>query len=409
MLLATEPSFEFLKLIQILCWILLPIAAVAFLLTVYLHYRRRKKASQPSTTSEEEFIKASPELLGYTNGDGDYIFFDQSSVITEYKKKLSYHNARYTALRHDFEKLETKYAELAGYAAATFMNPKLHDMENNHPQIPKSLQAEIDDISAQYKTEKEEFLKQLKQLNQVNKNLENEAQALQDQVNLQSANEDETLAILNRWKEDNTSLKLQVMEQRYVQDVLVEKKAQIEFLEAQLEHRIKNNHHAEQQRLDAIAELEEEKMQRLETNRKVDALKFEVLQKQEEADKLHMVLCGKEEELEASRQTINSKAEYITWLEKALAETKQQNELLHILTADNKNLVHSLRDQLSATEAANEQLSEKLETNKQLLQQLNKDIISTLSEGGGHSPVVVLRPEYASDELIVSGRVLGNV
>ena len=185
MLLATEPSFEFFKLIQILCWILLPIAFMAMLLTVFLHYRRRRKASKPKTTSEEEFIKASPELLGYTNGDGDYIFFDQSSVIAEYKKKLSYNNARYTALRHDFEKLETKYAELAGYAAATFMNPKLHDMGSSHPQISKSLQAEIDDISAQHKAEKEELLKKIKQLSQVNKNLENETQALQDQANMQ--------------------------------------------------------------------------------------------------------------------------------------------------------------------------------------------------------------------------------
>ena len=121
----------------------MPVAAVAMLLTVFFHYRRRKKAGRQATVSEEEFIKASPELLGYTNGDGEYIFFDQSSVITEYKKKLSYHHARYTALRHDFDKLEVKYAELAGYAAAMLMNPKSIDMESSHPQISKTLQAEI--------------------------------------------------------------------------------------------------------------------------------------------------------------------------------------------------------------------------------------------------------------------------
>ena len=360
MLLATGPSFEFIKLIQILCWILLPLAAMVMLLTVFFHYRRRKKAMHQATVSDEEFIKASPELLGYTNGDGAYIFFDQSSVIAEYKKKLSYHHARYTALRHDFDKLETKYAALAGYAAAKSMNPKSIVMESSHPQIPKSLQAEIDNISAQHKAEKEELLKQLKQVNLVNKNLENEAQALQDQLNMQSMNEDEKLAILNRWKEDNTSLKLKVIEQQYLQDLLNEKKAQIEFLQIQLEQRIKNSHQLEQQRMDAIAELEEEKLQHSETARKVDALKFESLQKQEETDKLQMVLCGKEEQLIENQQAINSKVEYITRLENVLAETKQQNELLHRMAADNKNHAFSLQDQLSAAESTNEQLSEKL-------------------------------------------------
>ena len=49
MLLATGPSFEFLKLIQILCWISSAnCALVAFLITVFLHYRQagEKPASQ---------------------------------------------------------------------------------------------------------------------------------------------------------------------------------------------------------------------------------------------------------------------------------------------------------------------------------------------------------------------------
>ncbi|HET9434365.1 MAG TPA: hypothetical protein VFO37_11445, partial [Chitinophagaceae bacterium] len=67
MLLATGPSFEFVRLIQILCWILLPVAAAAILLTVILHYRQKRKDSRLDSGSEEEFLKASPELLGYTN------------------------------------------------------------------------------------------------------------------------------------------------------------------------------------------------------------------------------------------------------------------------------------------------------------------------------------------------------
>ena len=164
MLLATGPSFEFVRLIQILCWILLPVAAAAILLTVILHYRQKRKDSRLDSGSEEEFLKASPELLGYTNGDGEYIFFDQSSVLAEYKKKLMYYHARYTALRHDFDKLELKYDALGTYATAKFMDPTIsEDVEVAYRQIPKALQKEIDNISAQHKAEQQELLKDSQQ------------------------------------------------------------------------------------------------------------------------------------------------------------------------------------------------------------------------------------------------------
>ena len=114
--------------------------------------------------SEEEFLKASPELLGYTNGDGEYVFFDQSSVLAEYKKKLLYYHARYTALRHDFAKLELKYNALGTYATAKFMDPTIsEDIEVAYRQIPKALQKEIDDINAQHNAEKQELLKDSQQ------------------------------------------------------------------------------------------------------------------------------------------------------------------------------------------------------------------------------------------------------
>ena len=164
MLLATGPSLEFVKLIQILCWILLPLGAAAMLVTIILHYLHKRKASRLAAISEEEFLKASPELLGYTNGDGEYIFFDQSTALAEYKRKLLYYHARYNALRHDYDKLELKYDALGSYATAKFMNPTIsEDIEVAYRQIPKALQEEIAGVCAQHKTEKEELLKESQQ------------------------------------------------------------------------------------------------------------------------------------------------------------------------------------------------------------------------------------------------------
>ena len=42
MLLTTVPSFEFVKFIQILCLIILPVSLVAIILTVIFHYRKKR-------------------------------------------------------------------------------------------------------------------------------------------------------------------------------------------------------------------------------------------------------------------------------------------------------------------------------------------------------------------------------
>ena len=83
MLLATGSAFDFVKFIQILCWIILPVLFLAVLLTIFLHYRKKKIEKAEAGNGDEEFIDGSPELLGYTKGDGEYVFFDHSSLISE--------------------------------------------------------------------------------------------------------------------------------------------------------------------------------------------------------------------------------------------------------------------------------------------------------------------------------------
>jgi hypothetical protein len=258
MLLATGPSFEFVRLIQILCWILLPIGAVAILLTVFFHYRNKRKSSRMNESSEEEFLKASPELLGYTNGDGEYVFFDQSSILAEYKKKLLYYHARYTALRHDFDKLELKYEALGAYATAKFKDPTISgEIEVAYRQIPKALQKQIDEINAQHEAAKQELLKD-------------------------------------------------------------------------------------------------------------------------------------------SQQALISSIEYIESLKNELVELKQQNSLLETTAKEYKQLACSLQNRLSQTEVVKEQLVERLETNEQLLEQLNNDVNTSVEAKDVQSPVISLRSGYAS-------------
>src|SRR5882672_6183732 len=126
MLLVAGPTPEFLKFIQILCWIVLPVLVLIVLVTVFLHYRKKRKEPDKENTaaSKDKFMQASPEQVGYTNGDGQYVLFDHSNLIREYKNRLIHSHACVTALERDLTNMEAKYVALAGYVQTNFITTK---------------------------------------------------------------------------------------------------------------------------------------------------------------------------------------------------------------------------------------------------------------------------------------------
>jgi len=396
MLLATGPSFEFIRFLQVLGWIILPVSLIALLVTIILHRRKKRLGIVDSDEAEERLIQASPEQLGYTRGDGEYVFFDHSPLIGEYKQRLSYNHARFTALRHDFDKLHEKYKDLASFTATKFIHDKKNFMENTYEQMPQPMQEDIASVAAAYKTEKEELVSQVNRMMQSLKTLETENRALQDQVDIRTASDDEKAMMLNRWITENTTLREKVAEQQCLQEVLDEKKSQIEFLQNQLENRVRNNYQSEQQRVKVAAELEEERVEHVKTLQSVNAMKTELLRQQEEADKLQVILCGKEEQLLEKQQQLSVKQDHISWLENILQETKQQNELLNASSMDDKTIIDALKEQCSKEESRVQYLEQKLSGNKQMMQRLHKELSLFMDEKEGQPPVITLHPDYGN-------------
>ena len=395
MLLATG-SFDFVQFFQILCWIVIPAFLITALITVYLHYKKRK--NEIAVDEEEKLLSATPELVGYTKGDGEFVCFDHSPLISEYKDRLSYNHARYTALRHDFEKLEAKYTDLASYAVINFSNKNSIDMEHPYEQMPQQMQEEIQRISNRYSQEKEELLARLQQMNHAYTSLEEENESLSEQLKLQSASAGEEQSILSKWKEENSQLKEKVAEQEYIREVLQEKKLQIDFLQNQLEQRIKANHLDEYQKkqlhteINDLKNLHEEDMQKLET------LAKELVQKKEDAEKLQVMLTGKEEQLTERQELVASKLDHITSLENNLHESKEQNEKLNEFVNVSKGIIADLQEQLVSEQAKLQAAEQKYTTQRQILQRLYNDISQIVEEESNQSPVIALHPEYASRE-----------
>ena len=220
MCLAVWPLTGFSGLLQILLLIVSAFLVTAFMITVVLHYRRRKKEPEPADV--EQIVAASPETAQYKIED-EYILFDHSGLIREYKAKLIKNHARYMALKQDFEQLEEKYNAVLQTANSPLQNFK--------PDIMEQTVANSTTVEA---SQRNELQDRLEKLNEAYQSLNNEKNILTEQLALACLGEEEKLAILGKWKEELKQAKNKLAEQECMKDLLDEKKSQVEFLQQQL-------------------------------------------------------------------------------------------------------------------------------------------------------------------------------
>jgi hypothetical protein len=108
--LAVEPFTGFTGLLQLILLIAAGFLIGAFVITVIMHYRQRKKTGLPPDTMEQ-LIASSPENCAYKL-ENEYILFDHSGMIRDYKSRLAKNQAKYAALKQDYEKLLESYNAL---------------------------------------------------------------------------------------------------------------------------------------------------------------------------------------------------------------------------------------------------------------------------------------------------------
>jgi hypothetical protein len=132
MLLAAGPLASLTDLLQIICWIVLPVLFLTFIGTITHHFFRKKKnASQGLDTD------AMLNLTSHNNSNkAAYLYFDHSGVIKKYQQQLTYSHARYAALRNDFEQLEKKLTRAPRSKLNQHLSNKKNNMENTFDQMP---------------------------------------------------------------------------------------------------------------------------------------------------------------------------------------------------------------------------------------------------------------------------------
>ena len=273
MLLATGAFTELIRFFQIVGWIILPVMMIAGGLTTYLHYRRKKRLQAEDDTPFEFELLSPPESIHYKRSDGEYILFDHSALFRKYKRMLTYNRARYTALRHDFSALATKYSSLVTKGQhpsedmhststsrrnrLTSVNPQISTLNSTAMQPyneSMNQEEEINLLRQVFEAERLHWQSQMAELNDSYCRLEQENQLLMERKNIENAPDDERQALLAALKDEKEKLLDQIFEQAYLAEVLEDKKSQIGFLQEQLEQRVIASHQAERDRQLAMEE-----------------------------------------------------------------------------------------------------------------------------------------------------------
>lgn len=375
---------EFSQFLQIMLWIIVPVVSLVAGGTIIMHYRKKKKAEEFSEEEIQSEVENAAESFCYKTADGTLVFLDHSRLLKELRKKLFYSNAKLTALQHDFRKLKSGLYEDG--PEHKFITNKKNGMENLNYAADNSLNAI---------TEKEGLADQLIELKRSYTSLEAENISLLEQIGMQATNGIGSDTIANRLKDENQILKTQLAEQEYHKDLLEEKKTQIEFLQTQIDLRVKKYHESEQERIANKTELQLLSNNLAAVLEETESLKNEIKQKQDDIEVLLLTISEKEIELNETKQSLHDKQTQIVYIENVLQELRHQNEMLNAAAADSEERNKFLQEQFQTEEAKSKMLEQKLMINRKLLERLHNEFSVCLKEDNEASPVIPLRPDYA--------------
>ena len=389
MLLSDASLFMIVKFLQILLWISIPALLIATLITTLVHYSRKKRKN-----------KEGDQLWLFNENaenDGEQVQLYPVVNIPGSKqevKSLLYHlsrsNARYIAMRKDFETLTKKYQQLHTYVHKDFETINKETMEAGQTDLQQGWQQQVENIKYQHEIEKKELYAELTQLTASFENLEKENFRMRDQ--LKAFTEGNAAAtIIQSLEDEKAELKQQLGEQNYLKDVLEEKRLQINFLQQQLEQRIKNHHLVEQQFRELGIKLMEAREQ------------LEI--KQQESKELHNSVHDKEQEITFLKEVMQSKAESEAQMETIIKDLKEENSRYSFQAEDKENVISNLNDQLTESNNQKKELEDRLEKNQTLFKSFHKKLSVILEEE--MPPVIVMRQVYKGEEM--TGQITESV
>jgi len=105
--------YEFGQFLQIVLWIALPMAVLSVLITTYLHYRKRRKLTDPVqeiTETRSAMVEEGENLVR----EGENAYKGLLWMKTRYEQDREQAEKKYAALQQELRHSEDRYSELQG-------------------------------------------------------------------------------------------------------------------------------------------------------------------------------------------------------------------------------------------------------------------------------------------------------
>jgi len=373
---------ELARFLQVMLWVAIPCILVLSGITTFIHYRnkRKNKAAMP----DGEVHAFASQVAGLQPETAQYVLVDHSGLVRQYKRKLSFNIARFSALQTDFRHLSEKYTSLITSKNISSMQqdfqPDTQREQQDLPAVPTT------SASSFIAMEREELLRKLDELNQSFQVLEKENAVLQAKASMFDGQEQ----TLPDWQEEKIALKTMIAEQEYIKDMLEEKSMQVVFLQQQLEERIKKHH----QVAHTCASLEEQ----------TAITRQQLAHAQQETNRLGSQLQDQQNDNHQLGATIHDKQQQIDGLEHRIDELRRENELLQTGVSNGVQQHEELDRELAAANNRIVLLEEKLEGYRNSLKDIFRQAEKTIGEDQATSPVIALQSVH-TDTPVTYGTV----
>lgn len=394
--------YEFTQFLQIVLWIAVPATVIAIGLTVFLHYRRKKKQASLGLAFQEdkawgeplvpnpaaavqvhstvhEQPEAMPDWLASTNPDN-------TPLLKKYEHEVRRYRENYALLEQDFRELEEKYTDLRNKAyhtdkttdttlvAQLQQDIKAYQEKISHLQQVAIRQAEPDAGTQAALQHLRQDLQQREAENNRLQQLLIANQAVADEGKPVDERLQALQQLLEQTESERKLLREKLDEQDYLPDVLDEKKTEITFLQQQLEQRIKSYHTLEHQANASMAQVGELQQTIAGLEQQAQTLHAELQARQTQGDAWQKDLAESRQQALEQRQQLEAGNHQVGQLELELGQLKISQEALQAEMTEKQAIVSALQDEVAREKQKTADLGVQLDRSSQLLMRIYSEL-----------------------------------
>ncbi len=324
--------------------------------------------------NEEELMQAQKII-----GERDQELQRIQHISAQQNKEIYLHEQQKQSHVAELSKLEHQLNE---------MRESARQATTNFRESDASYQDKLGEIDKQRFDEKVKWEDQLKNANEAYKKLEEENLALQDQLMyahtaVTNHEEDDSRVkhlqnALKNAEDQVQELKVKFSGLGYLGDLVQEKKMQVDFLQNQLEQRVKAHHELEQQQWERSEQLRAIQEELSQHKQLTATLQQELQTEQQEIVMLQSDLQSQTHENQRRQDTFDAKVRHIAYLDEKMNELIQYNNTLQSAIRESNSQNESSEVKLSESHQRIQKLETTLEGKQYLLSKIYHELGSVV-------------------------------